>query len=274
MQLSRRNMIGASLGMGLLGARSNFAQQPPAEGAGGHPQPAMARPPTPPVPTRAGKITKLFKTPEGHPNALSVAPEGWWVGEQLSDNACLLDSSGKLLKTVKTDSKNTSGMACGGGCIWMGANAEPNGIFQIDLKSGAVIRHEIPLGGGGAHGLEYVDGKLWIAAQRIRGILKVDTKTWEPEFLIPYSAPRAHGIAWNDGALWMVFGDDEGSGLVKYQVTSGRILETVRFAEKYPDPHGLAVRDGALYTCDAGLHPGWQREESTASGYVCRIDLV
>jgi hypothetical protein len=30
---------------------------------------------------------------------------------------------------------------------------------------------------------------------RLRGILRVDAKTWEPEFLIPYNAPRAHGVA-------------------------------------------------------------------------------
>src|SRR5205823_14298379 len=102
-----------------------------------------------------------------------------------------------------------SSMAVGGGFIWMGANAAPNGIFQTDMNSKTVAHRPIPLGGGGCHGVEYVEGKLWIAALRLRGILRVDAKTWEPEFMIPYSVPRAHGTAWHDGAIWMVTGRSE-----------------------------------------------------------------
>ena len=87
-------------------------------------------------------------------------------------------------------------MGVGGGYIWMGANAAPRGIFQTDMNSKTISHRQIPLGpredGGGCHGVEYVDGKLWIAALRLRGILRVDAKTWEPELLIPYSvAARA-----------------------------------------------------------------------------------
>ena len=263
METTRRKMIGA--GLALLGARSALAQPPQAGGANRT---------APQVPARKGRITKLFKSPEGYPNALSVAPEGWWIGEQKSDNACLVDRNGKLLKTVKTESKNTSGMAWGGGYIWMAANAAPNGIFQTDLNSRTISHRQIPLGGGGCHGVEYVDGKLWIAALRLRGILRVDAKTWEPEFMIPYAVPRAHGLAWDNGAIWMVTGNEQGAGLIKYEAATGKPLETVQFDELYPDPHGLALREGTLYTCDAGIHPGWPDNKSPASGYICRIEIV
>src|SRR6266851_3090512 len=174
---TRRAFLG-SLGVGLLGSRLAGVQLP----AGGQ---AAAS-----VPVRKVKTTPLFKSPEGYPNAIAVSPEGLWIGEQKSDNACLVDWKGKLLKTVKTESKNTSGMAVGGGYIWMGANAAPNGIFQTDMSSKTISHRQIPLGGGGCHGVEYVDGKLWIAALRLRGILRVDSKTWQPEFLIPYNVPR------------------------------------------------------------------------------------
>ena len=49
--------------------------------------------------------------------------------------AWLVDWSGKLVKTVITHSRNTSGMAYGNGCVWMGANADPYGIFQVDMNS-------------------------------------------------------------------------------------------------------------------------------------------
>ena len=43
------------------------------------------------------------------------------------ESAWLVDWNGKLLKTLNTHSRNTSGMAYGDGCVWMGA------IFQIDI---------------------------------------------------------------------------------------------------------------------------------------------
>lgn len=269
MNSSRRNFIGAGVGMGLAAGLSLAQQAPSGSGGRGN---------APAIPNRKGKITKLFKTPEGYPNGIALAPNGWWIAEQKSDNAVLVDWDGKLLKTVKTESKNTSGIGFGGGYIWMGANREPEGIFQTDLNSKTVTHRQIPLGGkdgGGCHGVQYHEGKVWIAALRLRGILRVDANTWEPEFLIPYSAPRAHGIAWDNGAIWLVTGNAAGkAGLIKYDAATGRPLETVEFDELYPDPHGLAVKDGVMYTCDAGIHPGWEDDISTAHGYVCRIDLA
>lgn len=226
------------------------------------------------IPERKGKITKLFKTPEGYPNALATAPEGLWIGEQRTDNACLVDWNGKLLRTVKTESKNTSGIAWGGGNVWMGANAEPFGIIQTDLDSHTVSNRQIPLGGGGCHGLEYHEGKLWIAALRLRGILRVDAQTWQPEFLIPYNVQRAHGLTFDKGSIWLVTGSDAGAGLIRFDAGSGAVRETVRFDEPYPDPHGLAMKDGVMYTCDAGIHPGWKENISPDHGYICRVEIV
>jgi len=107
-----------------------------------------------------------------------------------------------------------------------------------------------------------------------RLVLSVDAKTWEPEFLIPYAVPRAHGVAWDKGAIWMVTGDDQGAGLIKYDAETGRVLETVRFAESDPDPHGLALHDGALYSCDAGIHPGWPENKSPTHGYIFKINVI
>jgi len=59
--------------------------------------------------------------------------------------AWLVDWNGKLLKTVSTHSRNTSGMAYGGGCVWMGANAAPYGIFQDDIHSKQISHRQIPL---------------------------------------------------------------------------------------------------------------------------------
>ena len=34
------------------------------------------------LPVRKAKTTKLFKSPQGFPNAISITPEGLWIGEQ------------------------------------------------------------------------------------------------------------------------------------------------------------------------------------------------
>ena len=137
------------------------------------------------VRVRKAKTTKLFKAPEGLPNAISVTPEGLWIGEQklageqakryglpqpktLDEAAWLVDWNGKLLKTVTTPSRNTSGMAVGGGYVWMIANAPPQGVFQVDMNSKLVSHRQIPLGapggdGGGSHGGLWHDGKLWLS---------------------------------------------------------------------------------------------------------------
>lgn len=271
---SRRAFLGAGLGIGVAAARV-MAQQPAGRDAspgGGEGRSGSQ------VPVRQGKLTRLFKSPEGYPNGIALSPQGWWIAEQKSDHAALVDWDGKLLRTLTTESKNTSGIAFGEDCVWMGANAAPEGIFQTDMSSRTLRHLQIPLGaadGGGCHGLMYVDGKIWIAALRLRGILRVDARTWEPEYLIPYNVPRAHGIAWDNGFVWMVIGTADGkAGLNKYDARSGRLVETVMFNEVYPDPHGLAIRDGVMYTCDAGIHPGWPDGASTAHGYVCRVDIV
>ncbi len=257
------------------------------------------------VTARMAKTTKLFKSPQGFPNAISATPEGLWIGEQklsgamaaayhmaeeksLDEAAWLVDWNGKLLKTVKTPSRNTSGMAVGGGYVWMVANAPPQGVFQVDMNSKLITHRQIPLGGadgGGSHGAQWDAGKLWISSLRLRGNIRVDPKTWQPEFIIPFyqSFPdrvRYHGIALDNGSMWQVVGNDSKSykegkpGLVRYDVATGKVLETVDSVPGSSDPHGLAMHDGKLIACDAGIHPGWPNNDSPTAGWIFQIDFV
>src|SRR5258706_15063837 len=73
-------------------------------------------------PSRPAKVVKLFRSPDGHPNGLETAQEGFWIGEQVTDRAHLVDWDGKLLHTIETESSNTSGIAFGAGGVWMAAN--------------------------------------------------------------------------------------------------------------------------------------------------------
>ena len=261
------------------------------------------------VPHRKVTTKSLFKVPDAYPNGIAITNDGIWVAEQKAagygqsgkhekEAAWLFDWNGKKLKTVLTDSYNTSGFAFGNNHVWMGANGGPEGIYEVDQAGKEISHRPIPLGGagngGGCHGLLYQNGKLWIVANRLKGILKVDPKTWEPEFMIPITTARWHGIAWADdvpgGAIWMVTGSSDINryvmqngklhhtttcGLMKYSATTGQLLETAEFEDGTADAHGLAMWKGKLYSCDAGVGPpGFEGTGSPAAGYVFEINFV
>jgi hypothetical protein len=308
MSMARREFLAAGLGLALTSPAITAAQQSaPGNGggaaqgqggAGGRGRATVAR--------RAARTTRLFKSPGLYPNALAVmtdGPGGLWIGQQKvgpqnpynlpaatdrDEVAWLVDWNGKLLQTVVTHSRNTSGMAYGDGCIWMGANAEPYGIFQVDLKSNQLGHRQIPLSvdgkGGGCHGVKWHQGKLWIAALRLGGILRVDPKTWVPDVLIRVSSeekPRLHDVAFDDeGHIWVVTGNNSASyaegraGLNKYDGRTGELVMTVDFEPGSCDPHGLAWHDGRLVSCDAGIHPNWKGMESPHAGYIFSIEIA
>ena len=149
--MSKREFLAATagVGMGLSAVRKALAQEGPAAPARSD-RGASAE--NRKIPARMAKTTKLFKSPDGYPNAIAVTSEGLWIGEQketgqaaaeyrlpepkdLTEHAWLVDWNGKVLKTVATQSRNTSGMAVGGGYVWMCANATPQGVFQVDMNS-------------------------------------------------------------------------------------------------------------------------------------------
>src|SRR5277367_4598425 len=293
--LGRREFfaMGARLGVGLglgVSAGAALAQQtetaPRAAGtdALGRAAGAMQSPKAGP-PKRMAKTTKLFLTPPSWPNAIATDPDGrgFWVQEQRHDNgqetAWLLDRNGKVLHTVTTNCKNTSGMAFGDGCVWSGANGDseinhPNppieGIFQTDMNSKQISHRQIPFGpldnGGSTHGMAWENGQLWIYANRLEVLMRIDPKSWQVDYIFPVTripglSERLHGIEWDNGFIWQVTGTQKPDvpgyegytpGLVKYEIKTGQVVQIVEFVPGSCDLHDVAVADGVLYGIDAG----------------------
>jgi hypothetical protein len=276
------------------------------------------------IPKRMAKTTMLFLTPPSWPNAIDIDHDqqrGFWVQEQRHDNkteaAWLIDWNGKLLRTVTTNSKNTSGMCYGGGYVWSGANGVSeidhptppiNGIFQVDMDGKQISHRQIPFGpkddGGSTHGMAWQTdagaGKIWIFANRLGSLIRIDPKTWEVDYQIPTTrmaglSERLHGIEYDNGFIWQVTGrQKQGTsgyegytpGLVKYDIKTGRVVEIVEFVPGSCDIHDVAIRNGQFYGVDAGEHPGWSIDKpayqrpgfpplnSPSAGYVFRIDLI
>ncbi len=290
--MDKRSFLKAGLGLGIGLGFVGVASGQPVETEAAKDAARIARETrkAAPVPHRMIRTTDMFSSPEGYPNAIDAQPEGVWIGEQrtaegigVSNDAYLVDWTGKVLHKVQTASFNTSGMAFGNGHLWMGANGGPNGIIETDLDGRTVSHRQIPLGpadnGGGCHGVSYYQGKLYIVALRLRGILRVDPVTWSPEFLIPCQAARLHGTAILNGGIWIVTAADNidpnaQMGLAKYDLDTGQLVETASFVPGSADPHGLTAHEGVLYGCDAGIHPGWPNRKSASSGRIFRIDFA
>lgn len=266
---------------------------------------------------RKATITKLFLTPPGYPNAIATDPEGrgFWVAEQrhdgLEEAVWLLDFKGKLLDTVYQNTRDCTGMTVGDGCIWSACEGaaqfnHPNppidGVFQTDIKTRQQIsRRQIPFGtpedGGSSHGNAWENGKLWLAADRLGCLMKIDPKTWQVEHMFRETQlfPRLHGIEYDDGHLWQVCGAQQpgtydykgySAGVVKYEIKTGQVVDIVMLPQGEVDLHDIAIHDGQLYGVDAGEHPGYSidiptfqhpdfpPENSPTGGYVFRIDVA
>jgi len=262
MSTRRREFIGAVLAGGVAAAQQG----------GGAPAP----------PTRKAIVEKLFKAPDGHPNALEAAADGLWIGDQVSERVFRVDwKTGKVLHEVQTESHNTSGIAVGGGYLWLGANGGVSGrrparptdrpfgeVIQADLKTGKTIKAYRPVWGGGVHGITYAQQTLWITALSITALSEVDPKDFRVLRQIPLRHGRAHGLDLANGVVWCLFAGER--VVHKLDPDTGKVLEVVQITEQDPDPHGMCIHDGHMYYCDAGLtatFPG------SAPGYVCRFKL-
>ena len=240
------------------------------------------------VPTRKAKVVKLYKSPDEHPNALEATKEALWVGGQVTEKAYKVDwKTGKLLHQIQTESHNTSGIAVGGGYVWMSANGSTSNrrpprptdndfdeIVQCDMQTGKTIFRYRPPWPGGSHGISYNEETqtLWVTALGINAVAELD---WKDKFRvlreIPVTRPRAHGFDFENGNVWIMFSSDY--LIQKLDGKTGKILEVVTLSKEDPDPHGMRFHDGHLYYCDAGFAVGSNVSNDPNSGWVCRIDL-
>ena len=305
MHSKREFLTGAGLMLAAAAASPAFAQnaKKPAADA------AEEAPGRKPLPTRMAKTTKLFKAPGLWPNALATSPQGLWVAQQHltageakgvnmavvpgKEQVWLMDMNGKVLKTVESNASNTSGLAFGNGDLYVCSNTddETSGIHKVNVASGKeVATLQLPLSPnnrmGGCHGAQWHNGKVWIANNRMRSLMRMDPVSWKADLQIPiYSPPkmgRFHDFTFDkDGTMLQVIAN-EGSknhgenvaGLVRMEAETGKPLEIITFEPGSCDPHGLDFHNGVLLGCDAGYHPGWANYDSPSSQYVFRIDLV
>jgi sugar lactone lactonase YvrE len=102
--------------------------------------------------------------------------------------------------------------------------------------------------GTGAHGLEWRDGRLWMAAPPSRTLYRIDPVKWMVEAKFPTAANRPHGMGWDGKYLWLT--DSNLNAFFKHDPVSGEIVEKIQLAETDPLPHGMTIWNGTLWYCD------------------------
>lgn len=245
------------------------------------------------VPTRQVRVEQVYKSPGPKPNGLQAAKDGLWILDQGDNRAYLVEyETGKVLRALETDSKAGSGITFDGEAIWI-ASTYSREIIRADARTGKTIAKYPSPGAGvvkwtdsrrsplapapqkkqlapqrppvqkerqatGAHGLEWQNGKLWIANPPSQRVYRMNVKEWRSELDFPTAGDRPHGLGWEGEWLWCT--DSNLNAFFKHDTRTGKIHERIQLADSDPLPHGMTIWKQQMWYCDD-------------VGVVCRFKL-
>jgi len=152
-------------------------------------------------------------------NGVTYDGERVWFASGDKLNA-LDPASGKMLRSI--DVAAHAGTAFDGQHLFQIAEDR---IQKIDPKSGRVLS-TIPTPDGGASGLAWAEGTLWVGQHRNRKIHQVDPQTGAIIRTIK-SNRFVTGVTWVDGELWHGTWEGENSDLRRLDSKTGKVLETL-----------------------------------------------
>jgi glutamine cyclotransferase len=122
-------------------------------------------------------------------------------------------------------------------------------IRKIDPKSGRVLA-TIPAPAGGASGLAWAEGTLWVGQYRNRKIHQIDPQTGA--ILRTIESNRfVTGVTWVDDELWHGTWEADQSELRRVDVQSGEVLEQIDMPTGI-SVSGLESNGGDTFFCGGG----------------------
>jgi streptogramin lyase len=197
-------------------------------------------------------IETLFATPGPQPNGMQATADGLWILDQITNELHLVSYSGEVLKTLATDSDKGSGVTDSGDALWL-ASTYSCEILKIDRETGKTLaRWPSPdHSKTGSHGLEWRDGRLWIANPPSATIYQVEVSNGDFRVIhtIPAPGNRPHGLAWDGDDLLCV--ETNHRAIFRLNPQTGEQLERIEIPEPHPEPHGMTVWQGNFWYCDA-----------------------
>ena len=277
-EFSRRDamagMAAASAGVSVLFSTQAFAANPVIPEAT-----IAARKNAPVIPKKVNKLYNL-KAQVDQPNDMQFAPNGeLWILDQKDPNTVFTidPKTGKVISSVVTESIHGSGITYGDNAWFITSTKVVTGkpsTLKVDPKTGKTLKKwetpgwgiygayltrerkpgELPLESGG-HGVKWAGkGQYWLATPAGGKLYLINAEAGTVARSIPAPTIRTHGIALDGDHIWCV-GSDEAE-IYKLQMSDGAIVAKI-VLDKVNDPslHGLDIKDGVLWYCDA--NKGW-----------------
>jgi DNA-binding beta-propeller fold protein YncE len=221
--------------------------------------------------TVTSELKRAFTTPGPQPNGLQATPDGLWVLDQSTNRVALISyRDGKVIREFGTESDRGSGITFGGAALWI-ASTYNRLILKVDPQNGKTLKEFPSPGSGvvkwgprgdhpvptGAHGLEYSENELWIAAPPSAMIYVMNPENGEVLRSFPAPGVRPHGIGWDSGgALWCT--ESNYRSFFKMSHQNGKILKQVFLPATQPEvdgivlvPHGMTIWDSQIWFCVA-----------------------
>ena len=221
------------------------------------------------APVITKRVEKLYKAPGKQPNDLQDAPDGFWILDQVDPNKVfkVRYEDGSVIQEIQTESIHGSGITYGNDALWI-ASTWGLKTLKVDPKTGKTLasfdepgvgfpKFGKPTRPSGAHGLKWVDGKIWMAMPPAEKIYLIEPETGKEIRSIPGPGIRTHGLAWEDGYLWCAETID--CAVYKLNPKDGTVVAKIQVAKSDPEIHGLMLHDGVLWYSDA------------SSGWICRL---
>jgi len=197
------------------------------------------------------------------PNGLQWTDDGLWIVDQYLDDAYLVDETGEIIRKLGTPTENASGVTFGDGYLWTASNGETVGrpfrttdthepcVLKLDPLTGALVDRFPTPDRGGLHGIEWDDGLLWITAFNPKALILVDPADFSVLRTLPVEIERLHGLARDGDGIWCAHTTDR--VIVKYHVQTGDAIDRIDLPPDGPSPHGLSMRNGEMWYCDANF---------------------
>ncbi len=228
------------------------------------------------------KVNKLYNLRPGadQPNDMQFAPTGeLWILDQKDPNKVVTidPKTGAVLASVTTECIHGSGITYGDGAWFLTSTKVLTGnpsTLKVDPKTGKTLKKwetpgwgiygvyttrapkpgDLPLASGG-HGVKWAGrDKYWMAVPASGKLYLMNAEEGTVARSIQAPTIRTHGIALDGDYIWCV-GSDEAE-IYKLQMSDGAIVAKI-VLDKAADPslHGLDMKDGVLWYCDA--NKGW-----------------
>ena len=178
-----------------------------------------------------------------HVNGVSFDGTHVWFASGTSLHA-LNPESGAVVRSI--DVAADAGTAFDGQYLFQIAEDR---IQKIDPKTGGLLA-TIPAPAGGASGLAWAEGTLWVGQHRGRKIHQVDPETGAILRTID-SNRLVTGVTWIDGELWHGTWQGDESNLRQLDPKTGEVLEQL---DMPPDVgvSGLEADGGDQFFCGGG----------------------